>query len=231
MSWAPNIMAQFFRSSRLRRILSCATSSFEKIVPTWECQRHQGPFLHLGHHALDVLVCIEIVIVKIHTILTRSQQNREIPLGTYSEVLPHWTLDCDVSQSRVLSRNAPEKCGWLVMVGLYHHQLLILPRLIQKASPQLRMKPGARCCRWGHYRDPTTHFSTRLSQLLQGNPLDCFQFFFQWCFLGGYSCRLTHTLHRLHQHLVSYQRCRQDLDNFLLMFVEFAPNGVVTFNY
>ena len=64
------------------------------------------------------------------------------------------------------------------MVGLYDHQLLIWPRLIHK----LRMKTRARCCCWGHYRDPTTHFSTSLSQLLQRNPIDGFQFSFQWCF-------------------------------------------------
>ena len=91
------------------------------------------------------------------------------------------TVGAKRNLTRVLWCNAPQKCRRFVdvvetyhddiMVGLYHHQLLIWPRLIHKTSPQLRKKPRARCCRWGHYRDPTTHFCTRLSQLLQGNPL------------------------------------------------------------
>ena len=208
-------------------------------------QKSSGEDLTVGaKRNLTVLLASGEYCVNLDTILTRSEQNGEISLGTYSQVLPHWTLDCDIFQSRVLSRNAPEKCRRLIMIGLYHHQLLIWPRLIQKASPQLRMKPGARCCRWGHYRDPTTHFSTSLSQLLQGNPIDSFQFLFQWCLFLCYSSscidcvrtkRLTHRLHRLHQsHPVSYQRCaeegweeRVDLDNFLLMFVESALTGVV----
>ena len=131
------------------------------------------------------------------------------------------------------------------MVGLYHHQLLILPGLIQKASPQLRMKPRARCCRWGHYRDPTTHFRTSLSQLLQGNPLDCFQFSFQrclflcyskWCIDCIWSNRLTHgftgcTIGSATKDVHRSWEERGDLDKFLLMFFEFAPNGVVIFNY
>ena len=88
-----------------------------------------------------------------------------------------------VSSSAMSRKNADQ--GLVVVetyhdpwIGLYDHQLLIWPRLIHK----LRMKTRARCCCWGHYRDPTTHFSTSLSQLLQRNPIDGFQFSFQWCF-------------------------------------------------
>ena len=220
--------------------IPCTTSSLEEVMPTWERQRHQGPFLHLGHHALNILVRIlrefwwwwlvlQVIIIKIHAVFTRSHPNGEISLSAYGEVLPHWTLDGDVFQSRVLSGNVLEKFGWLVMVGLYDHQLLVWPRLIQKTSPQLRMKARTRRCCRGHYGDPPTHFSTSLSQLLPGNPIDSFQFDLQWYFCGGYSLthRLTHRLHNLHRlhrlhqsHQVSYRpktwrrlggkrRCRQ----------------------
>ena len=111
------------------------------------------------------------------------------------------------------------------MVGLYDHQLLVWPRLIQKTSPELRMKTRARRCCWGHYRDPTTHFSTSLSQLLPGNPIDGFQFSFQWCFFGA-------TL-ATHAGFTCFTICtcctRVIVDNSLLMFFESALTGVVIF--
>ena len=64
---------------------------------------------------------------------------RSSPTGHAIEIHRH-PLDGDVFQSHVLSGNVLEKCGWLVMVGLYDHQLLVWPRLIQKTLPQLRMK-------------------------------------------------------------------------------------------
>ena len=73
-------------------------------------------------------------------ILTRSHSNGEMSLGAYGEVLPQWTLDGDVFQSRVLSGNVLEKFGWRVMVGLYDHQLLVWPGLVHKTLPELRMK-------------------------------------------------------------------------------------------
>ena len=109
------------------------------------------------------------------------------------------------------------------MVGLYDHQLLVWPRLIHKALPQLRMKTRARCCCWGHYRDPTTHFSTSLSQLLQGNPVDCFQFSFQWCFFGA--TLATHTGFTCF--IICTGCTRVIVDNTLLMFFESALPGVV----
>ena len=205
MIWGPNTLQAL--------TLSGWYNFFEddEVVPTWESQRHQGPFLHLGHHALNIFVRIQVIIIKIHTVFTRSHSNGEISLGAYGEVLPHWTLDGDVFQSRVLSGNVLEKFGWRVMVGLYDHQLLVWPRLIQKTSPELRMKARARRCCRGHYGDPPTHFGTSLSQLLPGNPIDSFQFYFQWCFCWGYHCHthglhMLHNLHRLHQsHQVSYR--------------------------
>ena len=64
---------------------------------------------------------------------------RSSPTGHAIEIHRH-PLDGDVFQSHVLSGNVLKKCGWLVMVGLYDHQLLVWPRLVQKTSPQLRMK-------------------------------------------------------------------------------------------
>ena len=89
--------------------IPCTTSRLEKVVPTWQSQRHQGPFLHLGHHAFNILVRIQVIIIKVDAILTGSHPNGEISLGAYGEVLPHWTLDSDVFQSRVLSGNVLEK--------------------------------------------------------------------------------------------------------------------------
>ena len=83
---------------------------------------------------LTVLLASGEYCVNLDAILTRSEQNGEISLGTYSEVLPHWTLDCDIFQSRVLSCNAPEKCRRLIMIGLYHHQLLIAPGFIRSCG-------------------------------------------------------------------------------------------------
>ena len=98
-------------------------------------QTSNGEDLTVGaKRNLTVLLASGEYCVNLDTILTRSEQNGEISLGTYSQVLPHWTLDCDIFQSRVLSCNAPEKCRRLIMIGLYHHQLLILPGFIRSCG-------------------------------------------------------------------------------------------------
>ena len=90
--------------------IPCTTSSLEEVMPPWQRQRHQGPFLHLGHHALNILVRIlrefwwwwlvlQVIIIKIHAVFTRSHPKGEISLSAYGEVLPHWTRDWNTSPS------------------------------------------------------------------------------------------------------------------------------------
>ena len=176
MSWVPNIP----QSLELRR--SCANLTMSGPL-SFSPSSHAPYVPHTGRHG-------DHRRQSCRCILTRGLQNRQISFGTHGEVLTHWTFDRNIfqsiarmdkwltyeiiCQSLVHSRNALEKGRGLIVVSLYHHQLLVWPTLIHKALPQLRVESCPRCRSGGHYRDSATNFSNRLSQLLQTNAINRF---------------------------------------------------------
>ena len=68
----------------------------------------------------------------------------------------------------------------------------------QNIATTVGVKACPRCCSGGHYRDSTNNFSNGLSQLLQADAFNCFQFSFQWCDSGlHYGVLLTFWGHSL----------------------------------
>ena len=160
------------------------------------------------HHTFHIPVGIEIIVVKVDDVLTRGPQNRHISFGTHGEVLTHWTFDRNVFQTLVHAGNALKKGGRLIVVSLYHHQLLVWPTLIHKTLPQLWVESCPRCRSGGHYRDSAHNFSNRLVKLMQTDAFHGLQLSFQGCQVFWHSRwnvgniwtnRLTHGVHKLHQ--------------------------------